>query len=185
MLLISLRMEVNSVFSAVDCAVVSPPFEASVAMVTAWLRMVVTWESAPSAVCNRPTPFEAFWLDWVRAAMLAPKPLAIDRPAGSSAPELIFNPVDSCWRVLCRLVCVLETAFSATGEEMFLMTLMLICTAPYIDFRLHRTRPENVEVQNRYLEQVVVGTGNLSACRIRDSSHPCENVCPLHCSRQH
>jgi hypothetical protein len=53
---------------------------------------------------------------------------------------------------------------------------MLIDTAPYIDFRLHRTRSDNVKVQNRYLEQVVVGTGNLSASGFEDSSHKCENV---------
>jgi hypothetical protein len=50
----------------------------------------------------------------------------MDIPAGSSAPELIFNPVDSCWRVLCRLACVFETAFSATSEEMLFRIVMLM-----------------------------------------------------------
>jgi hypothetical protein len=53
---------------------------------------------------------------------------------------------------------------------------MLIVTAPYIDFRLHRTRSYDVEVQNRYLEQVVVGTGNLSAPRFRNSSRGRTNL---------
>lgn len=102
--LISFMIDVNSVFAAVLCEVVRPPLAASVAIDTAWLSSVVTCERAPSAVCRRPTPLEAFWLDWVRAAMLAPNPLAIERPAGSFAPELILNPVDSCWSVFCRLV---------------------------------------------------------------------------------
>jgi hypothetical protein len=41
--------------------------------------------------------------------------------------------------------------------------LMLMSMAPRIEFRLHRTRSVYITVQNRYLEQVVVGTGNLSA----------------------
>ena len=53
---------------------------------------------------------------------------------------------------------------------------MLIVTAPYIDFRLHRTRSDDVEVQNRYLEQVVVGTGILSACGFGNSSGRARNV---------
>jgi hypothetical protein len=56
---------------------------------------------------------------------------------------------------------------------------MLIVTAPYIDFRLHRTRSYDVEVQNRYLEQVVVGTGNLSAPRFQNSSLQQRNLCAL------
>jgi hypothetical protein len=35
--------------------------------------------------------------------------------------------------------------------------------APYIEFRLHRTSLVFVRVQNRYLEQVVIVTGKLSA----------------------
>jgi hypothetical protein len=53
---------------------------------------------------------------------------------------------------------------------------MLIVTAPYIDFRLHRTRSVYVEVQNRYLEQVVVGTGNLSAPGFQNSSRQERNL---------
>jgi hypothetical protein len=53
---------------------------------------------------------------------------------------------------------------------------MLIAIAPYIDFRLHRTRSVFVEVQNRYLEQVVVVTGNLSASRFADSSEGIKNL---------
>ena len=60
---------------------------------------------------------------------------------------------------------------------------MLIGTAPYIDFRLHRTRSVSVGVQNRYLEQVVFGTCILSASRFRNSSRQerklGEHVTPL------
>jgi hypothetical protein len=49
---------------------------------------------------------------------------------------------------------------------------MLIGKAPRIEFRLHRTRSVYFTVQNRYLEQVVVITGNLSARPFPDSSQP-------------
>jgi hypothetical protein len=39
--------------------------------------------------------------------------------------------------------------------------------APYIEFRLHRTSFVFIKVQNRYLEQVVIVTGKLSASRLR------------------
>jgi len=44
--------------------------------------------------------------------------------------------------------------------------------APRIEFRLHRTRSVYFTVQNRYLEQVVVVTGTLSARGFADSSQP-------------
>src|ERR1700678_230083 len=114
--------------------------------------MVTTWESAPSAVCSRPMPSDAFWLDWVRAEMFAPNPSAIERPAGSSAPELILNPVESCVRVFWRLFSVAESAFSATSEETLLRTLIIVLL-------LYQNPPAPSlvpsKVQNRYLGQVV------------------------------
>jgi hypothetical protein len=44
---------------------------------------------------------------------------AIDNPAGSSEPELIFRPVESCVRVFCRLICVLDNAFSAVRRRCY------------------------------------------------------------------
>ena len=93
--LISLRIEANSVCRAVDSLEVRPPLAASVAIVTARLSWVVPANSAIGGL-RRPTPLEAFWLDWFRAAMLAPRPSAIERPAASSDPELILSPVDNC-----------------------------------------------------------------------------------------
>jgi hypothetical protein len=72
--------------------------------------------------------------------MLAPKPLAMDIPAGSSAPELILNPVDNSVRVFCRACCVEDSVFSATKLETLFRTL-IIGIAPCIEFRLHRTSP--------------------------------------------
>jgi hypothetical protein len=86
--------------------------------------------------------------------MFAPKPEAMERPAASSDPELIFNPVDSCRRVFCKEAWVEARAFSAPIWETLFSTL-IIGIAPYIDFPLHRTRSVLKEVQNRYLEQVV------------------------------
>src|ERR1700678_2522029 len=77
--LIAVRIDWNCLSAAALWVLVKPPFDASVAMETAWLRSEVTCERAPSAVCSRPTPLEAFWVDWVRAAMLAPIPFAIQR----------------------------------------------------------------------------------------------------------
>src|SRR5450631_3898219 len=89
----------------------------SVASVTARLRRVVTWDKAPSAVCSKPTPLLAFCCDCVKAAIFAFIPLAIDIPAESSEPELIFKPVESCVRVFCRFIWVLDNAFSAVRSE--------------------------------------------------------------------
>ena len=83
--------------------VVMPLVEPSVEMVTARLSSVVTCDRAPSAVCSIPTPLLAFCCDCVRAAMCAVIPFAIDKPAASSEPELIFRPVESWVRVFCRL----------------------------------------------------------------------------------
>jgi hypothetical protein len=52
---------------------------------------------------------------------------------------------------------------------------MLIVMAPRIEFRLHRTRSVYSTVQNRYLEQVVIVTGNLSARPFLDSSQSEKN----------
>jgi hypothetical protein len=41
---------------------------------------------------------------------------------------------------------------------------------------LHRTRPVDITVQNRYLEQVVIVTGNLSASSFEDSSRSTKNL---------
>src|ERR1700744_2081233 len=86
--------------------------------------------------------------------MLAPRPLATERPAGSSAPVLIFRPVESSVRVFCRLDCVVETAFSATSEEMLFNRVMLMFALLLISISAC-TEPVLFEVQNRYLEQVV------------------------------
>jgi hypothetical protein len=51
-------------------------------------------------------PSVAFSPDWVRAVMLASRPLAMARPAASSEPELIFYPEDRAVRVLFREACV-------------------------------------------------------------------------------
>ena len=72
------------------------PLEASVANVTARLSRLVTCESAPSATFNRPTPSVALVADWVSAAELAARPLTSERPAASSAPELMREPDDNC-----------------------------------------------------------------------------------------
>src|SRR5258708_5309800 len=65
MLPISVRMFWYSWLAELTWLELSVPFEASVASVTARLSRLVTWESAPSAVCSRPTPLAAFWADWV------------------------------------------------------------------------------------------------------------------------
>jgi len=69
------------------------------------------------SVFGVPTPLLAFCCDCVRAAIFAFIPLAIDIPAESSEPELIFKPVDNCVRVFCRFACVLDSAFSAVRSE--------------------------------------------------------------------
>src|ERR1019366_4765771 len=88
--------------------------------VTARLSRLVTCESAPSATCNSPTPSVALVCDWVRACWLACKPLTSERPAASSAPELIFEPEDNSCSVFDRLLLVLFRLFSAyTAERLF------------------------------------------------------------------
>jgi len=52
--------------------------------------------------------------------------------------------------------------------------------APRIDFRLHRTRSVYITVQNRYLEQVVVATRNLSAGLFLFSSRSEKNFAISH-----
>src|SRR5271166_5116934 len=113
MLLISERIELYSWFAAASWEPLRVPFEASVASVTARLSRLVTCERAPSATCSRPTPSVALVLDWVRDAELAARPLTSERPAASSAPELIFDPEDNCCRVFDRLLLVLFRLFSA------------------------------------------------------------------------
>ena len=85
----------NSDCSATRCESDTVPVEDSVASVTARLSRVVTCDSAPSATCSMPTPLFTFCSDWVRAVTLAWRPLAIARPAASSAPVLMREPEDS------------------------------------------------------------------------------------------
>lgn len=85
-----------SLLIAVDCELLRPVLDPSVASVTARFSSVVTWESAPSAVCREPTALVAFSEDCVRAATLAFRPSDMERPAASSEPELIRDPEDSC-----------------------------------------------------------------------------------------
>src|SRR5258708_15808833 len=68
-------------------------------------------------------PSFTFCTDWFRAAMLAFRPLAMARPAASSAPLLMREPEDSWKRVFCRLVLVMLTWFCAINEEMLLSML--------------------------------------------------------------
>src|ERR1039458_10429872 len=92
---ISDRIDWYSWLAAVSCEPLRVPFEASVASVTARLSRLVTCERAPSATCNRPTPSWALVRDWARAVELACRPLTSERPAASSAPELILEPDDN------------------------------------------------------------------------------------------
>src|SRR5258708_20865896 len=68
-------------------------------------------------------PSFTFCTDWFRAAMLAFRPLAMARPAASSAPLLMREPEDSWKRGFCRLVLVMLTWFCAISEEMLLIML--------------------------------------------------------------
>src|SRR5208337_4648364 len=113
MLLISDRIDWYSWSAAVSCEELRVPLEASVASVTARLSRLVTCESAPSATCRRPTPSAELVFDWVSAIWLAWRPLTSERPAASSAPELIFDPEDNCCSTVFRLDCVLFRLFSA------------------------------------------------------------------------
>ncbi len=120
MLEISDRIDWYSWLAAVSCELLSVPLEASVASVTARLSRVVTCERAPSATCRRPTPSEALVTDCVSAVWLASRPSTNERPAASSAPELILDPEDNCCSVFERLLLVLVRLFSAyTAERLF------------------------------------------------------------------
>jgi hypothetical protein len=55
----------------------------------------------------------AFVFDWVNAEELAANPFTSDKPAASSAPELILDPDDNCCRTVCKLLFVLFRLFSA------------------------------------------------------------------------
>src|ERR1019366_3356628 len=70
-----------------------------------------------------PTPFETFCADCVRAEILACNPFDIDRPAGSSAPELILDPEDNWNRVFFKLLLVMANWFCATKEGMLFKIL--------------------------------------------------------------
>jgi len=106
------------------------PVEASVASVTARLRSVVTWASEPSATCSAPTPSLALRADCVSAVTLACKPLAMARPAASSAPLLMRDPDDSWNSVVCRLLLVMVNWFSAAIEAMLFKMVSAIECAP-------------------------------------------------------
>src|ERR1039458_9743316 len=94
MLEISDRIDWYSWLAAVSWLALSVPFADSVASVTARLSRVVTCERAPSATCRRPTPSVALVSDCVSAVWLAASPSTNERPAASSAPELILDPED-------------------------------------------------------------------------------------------
>src|SRR3954471_10470217 len=113
MLSISERIDWYSWSAAVFCEPLRVPFETSVASVTARLSRFVTCERAPSATCSRPTPSWALVCDWDSAVAFAARPLISERPAASSAPELILEPEDSCCRVLLRLLLVLFRLLAA------------------------------------------------------------------------
>src|SRR5215469_12033967 len=113
MLSISERMDWYSWLAADCCEPLRVPFETSVASVTARLSRFVTCERAPSATCSRPTPSWALVCDCARAVALACRPLTSERPAASSAPELIFDPEDNCCSVLLRLLLVLFRLLAA------------------------------------------------------------------------
>src|SRR5579863_2519280 len=120
MLLISESIELYSWLAAVCCEPLRVPFETSVANVTARLSRFVTCERAPSATCSRPTPSVALVCDWASACELAWRPLTSERPAASSAPELILEPEDNCWSVFDRLFCVLFRLLAAyIAERLF------------------------------------------------------------------
>src|ERR1019366_7538156 len=113
MLLISDRIDWYSWLAADSCDALSVPFEASVASVTALLSRFVTWARAPSATCSSPTPSVALVADCERALELACRPFTRERPAASSAPELMREPDDNCCRTVCKLLLVLFRLFSA------------------------------------------------------------------------
>src|ERR1035438_4030564 len=113
MLEISERIDWYSLLAAVFCEALRVPFAASVASVTARLSRLVTCESAPSATWRRLTPSAALVFDWVRAIWLAWRPFTSERPAASSAPELIFDPEDNCCSTVFRLLLLLLRLFSA------------------------------------------------------------------------
>ena len=72
-----------------------------------------TLDSAPSATWSSPTPSVALVVDCVSAAELAARPFISERPAASSAPELMRDPDDNCCSTVCRLLFVLFRLFSA------------------------------------------------------------------------
>src|ERR1035441_2474714 len=104
---ISDKIDWYSWLAAVRCEELRMPFAASVASVTARLSRLVTCERAPSATCRRPTPSAELVSDWVSACWLACRPFTSERPAASSAPELIFEPEDNCCSVVFRLLLLL------------------------------------------------------------------------------
>src|ERR1700691_654615 len=122
MLLTSDRIDWYSWLAAASCELLRVPFEASVANVTARLSRLVTCERAPSATCSRPEPSVALVCDWVSAIWLASRPLTSERPAASSAPELIFEPGDNCCTILLRLLLLLFRLFSAYTADMLFRT---------------------------------------------------------------
>src|SRR5580700_10078619 len=122
MFVISERIDWYSWFAAASWEVLRVPFEASVASVTARLSRLVTCERAPSATWSRPTPSWELVCDWARAAELAARPLTSERPAASSAPELIFEPEDNCCSTVFRLLVVLFRLFSAYIADMLFKT---------------------------------------------------------------
>ena len=112
-LLTSARIDLYSWLAAPSWVEFSVPLEASVASVMARFSRLVTCDRAPSATCSRPTPSAELVSDCVSAAEFAARPFTSDRPAASSAPELMRDPEDNCCNTVCRLAFVLLRLFSA------------------------------------------------------------------------
>src|SRR4051794_27127657 len=93
---VSVRISRYSECAAATWLVFNVPLEASGARVMARVRTLVTWARAPSATGRKSTPCDAFLADCERAVEEAWRPFARERPAASSAPELMREPEDNC-----------------------------------------------------------------------------------------
>src|SRR5581483_9080638 len=131
MVSISFLIAVNSASSAERWVSLTVPVAASVARVTARFRRLVICDRAPSATCNMPTPSEALRTDCVRAVTLAFRPLAIAKPAASSAPELMRCPVDNRCNVWLNDASVMDSEFCACRDEILFRMLSDIENSPF------------------------------------------------------
>src|SRR5208283_4801314 len=76
--------------------------------------------------------------------MFASRPLAIARPAGSSAPLLIRDPDDNCSSVEFRLLLVTFSWFSAAKAAMLFRIVNAILKLLLFWFRFFGIRPRNL-----------------------------------------